>query len=88
LLGRTVFSSSIVVGSEVVGYLEGALEGIDVGLLEVGRTDGCPVGCIEGVTVGWSEGWRVGCEEGPLDGCVDGCLVGTLLGCSDGEEVG
>jgi hypothetical protein len=50
LVGGTV--SPGTVGTEVVGYLEGADEGSEVGRLEVGRTVGWPEGCMLGVTLG------------------------------------
>ena len=35
-----------------MGYFDGAADGMLVGLLEVGRVEGCPVG------------WNVGCLDG------------------------
>jgi hypothetical protein len=49
-----------IVGELVVGYFDGELVGLEVGLLVVGRIDGWPLGIV----LGCLEGWPDGCEEG------------------------
>lgn len=42
------FVSPGIVGNDVDGFIEGEPEGLLVGLLDVGRTVGCPVGVVDG----------------------------------------
>ena len=53
-VGRLVSPRSV--GYEVRGNFVGAELGRDVGLLEVGRTVGCPVGSTDGCFVGVFDG--------------------------------
>jgi len=78
-----------------VGWTVGArvgFDGLNVGLLVVGRDVGWLLGWRDGCIVGWRDGCvvgrDVGCRDGWRDGCVVGCCVGWPVGWRDGCIVG
>lgn len=68
-----------------VGWAEGWLDGIEVGLDEVGRELGA---LVSPGNVGRAEGWIVGCREGSPVGQPKGCEVGTPTGWQEGLPLG
>ena len=69
-----------------VGFNDGVVEGLSVGLCE--GSDGASVGKVEGYSVGFSdgplEGFSVGVTEGLRVGVYDGVLDGISVGVFEG----
>ena len=74
-----------------VGWTVGArvgFDGLNVGLLVVGRDVGWLLGWRDGCVVGWRDGCIVGRDVGCSVGWRDGCVVGCCVGWPEGATVG